>query len=152
MKLYRADKRDFNIGDLIVTAGEFTTKNPEGSARIEHIFESVRPENKPTRSNCLYLFEDISVAKKHWSKMTEGKLYEVEIDENLILHRADMRLVDDAFLAEEESEAIKCASNYWEGQETTTSRIEVLVQNATVTNIVSKDQHERGNFLKSWAL
>jgi hypothetical protein len=28
----------------------------------------------------------------------------------------------------------------------------VLVQNATVTNIVSKDQNERGNFLKSWAL
>ena len=116
MKLYRADKRDFEIGNLIVTVGEFMTKNPEGSARIESIFESIRPKNKPTRLNSLYLFEDVSVARKHWSKMTDGKLYEVEIDESLMLHWADMQLVDDGFLAEEENEVIKCAIHYWEGQ------------------------------------
>lgn len=152
MQLYRADKRDFNVNDVISTAGEFVSKNPEGSMDIEKIFEAVRPNNKPLRSACLYLFEDLETAKKHWSKMTDGKLYQVDVDDKATLHRADMRLVDKAFCSNEESEKQDCARNYWSGIETENPRIEILVLNATVTGIVSKDQNERINYLRSWAL
>jgi len=150
MILYRADKRDFIVGEIIETAGEFTTQNPEGSEEIENLFESARPNKKPIRSTCLYLFEDLTVAKKHWSKMADGKLYEVEVDEALILHRADMRLVDKAYCTKDEAERNACASEYWSGIETSNPRIEILVENAVVVKIVSKDQNERRKYLVNW--
>lgn len=152
MILYRADKRDFNVGDEITTAGHFTTTNPQGSENVERIFESKRPSTKPLRSKCLYLFEDIDVAKKHWSKMTEGKLYEIEIEDSLLLHRADMQLVDLAFSKESEAEMEEIAIDYWCGKETEKPRIEVLVLKAVVSGVISKDQEERVKYLKSWAL
>jgi len=150
MKLYRADKRDFFVGDKITSANEFATKNPEGSSEIEDLFEAERPHGKSPRIGCLYLFEDEIVAKKHWSKMADGKLYEVEIDESSILHRADMRFVDKAFLSTDTSEREVCAKDYWSGVETDTPRIEILVNEATVVNVVSKDQIERRKYLLNW--
>jgi hypothetical protein len=152
MILYRADKRDFNVGDEIKTAGHFTTKNPQGSENIERIFESKRPNTKPLRSECLYLFEDIDVAKKHWSKMTGGKLYKIEIDDSLILHRADMQFIDLAFSKEDEVEMDEIAINYWCGKETEKPQIEVLVLKAFVSGVISKVEDERIKYFKSWAL
>lgn len=75
MRLYRADKRDFSVGDLITSANEFALKNPNGSEQIEHIFEQQRPHGKPNRIGSLFLFENEIVALKHWSKMANGKIY-----------------------------------------------------------------------------
>ncbi len=94
---YRADKRDFSVDDLIVTAGNFQSLNPNGSDAIEAIFERVRPANKPVRATSLFLFVDERSAKKHWSKMTGGCLYIVEADQSGCIHKGDMRLVDQAF-------------------------------------------------------
>lgn len=152
MKLYRADKRDFSVGELIRTAGEFVTLNPEGSQRVEECFEQERPTDKPLREKCLYLFESLDVAKKHWSKMTGGMLYEIDIDESMILHRADMQLVDAAYRESDENALKKCAIDYWAGVETPSPRIEILVSEAIVSRVVSKDQKERVEFFKSWAL
>lgn len=151
MKLYRADKRDFNVGDEIVSANEFTFMNPDGSQEIENIFEQNRPCGKPERSGPLYLFDDEMVAKKHWSKMADGKLYEVEIRQEPILHRGDMRFVDEAFSAQNSTTRNRCAKDYWEGAESGSPRMELLVTRAFVTKVISKDQVERREFLKSWA-
>lgn len=152
MKLYRADKRNFIVGETIKSAGEFTSRNPEGSNLIEDLLESLRPSEKPERSKCLYLFEDLTVAKKHWSKMTDGKLYEVEVDEQSILHRADMQLVDSAFVSEDSKEKAEFANDYWLGKETGMPRIEVLVDQAEVVSVISKNQDERRAYFRSWAL
>ena len=151
MKLYRADKRDFNVGDIITSACEFTILNPKGSNQLEELFELYRPESKQERSKCLFLFEDLTVAKKHWSKMTDGKLYEVEVDEESILHRADMQLVDKAFTSKYE-DRVEFAKNYWMGRETAKPKIEILANQAMVTNVISKDQDKRREYLKSWAI
>jgi hypothetical protein len=95
--LYRADKRDFNQGQEIQSAKQFHEQNPRGSDKVESIFEAKRPDTKPSRLDALYLFEDFVVAKKHWSKMTDGKLYEVRVEASEVRHRGDMRLVDEAF-------------------------------------------------------
>lgn len=150
MKLYRADKRDFNVGDTISTANVFVEKNPEGSLLIEEVFQSAKPKNKLSRIGCLFLFEDEIVAKKHWSKMTDGKLYEVEIDETSVLHRGDMRLIDKAFIATNDSEKQLCAEQYWAGIVTEQPRIEILVKEAIIVGVISKDQVERRKYLLRW--
>lgn len=150
MKLYRADKRDFDVGDEVTSANEFTSKNPDGSEDIERIFEEQRPPEKPKRSGPLYLFDNEVVAKKHWSKMADGKLYEVELREETILHKGDMRFVDEAFLAEDSLSKIRCATDYWEGKESDKPRMELLVSRAFVIKIISKDQTERRKYLLNW--
>lgn len=152
MKWYRADKRDFNVGDEIFSANEFVTLNPEGSKANEDLFELKRPEGKPCRIGCLYLFENEEVARKHWSRMSDGKLYEVELGNEEILHRGDMRFIDEAFILPEIAERELCVTNYWAGIETKNPRVEVLVNKARVTRVISKDQVERLQFLKSWGL
>lgn len=152
MKLYRADKRKFSIGDKLETAGDFLQKNPKGSHEIESLFESMRPTEKPQRAHCLYLFENLEVAKKHWSKMTDGNLYEVNLDESQVLHRADMQFVDMAFRAEDSNERIQYAKNYWSGIESGEPRIEILTQSAIISGIVSQNQDERRAYFKSLVL
>lgn len=152
MLLYRADKRIFNIGEVIQSANEFTTKNPPGSNAIEQLFDTMRPEGKPNRFGCLFLFDDLVHAKKHWSKMTDGKLYVVEICANSILHRGDMQLIDRAYRSGDDGQRQRCAREYWGGTETQGSVIETLVEKATVVDVVSKDQEERKAYLNSWML
>jgi hypothetical protein len=148
--LYRVDKRDFGVGDVVTTAGEFTSKNPEGSIIVEELFELSRPEGKPVRHECLFLFENLEVAKKHWSKMKDGKLYKVEIDDEEILHKGDMEYVDKAFIVESNSDKNDCARDYWAGIKTDNPRIEILVSSAIVTEIISNNDHERKEYLISW--
>jgi hypothetical protein len=91
---FRADKRPFKSGDPIRTAGEFMSKHPEKGKLAEVALEKSRPRKKPKRKECLMLFEDEECARDHWAKMKDGKLYRVEIDDDDILHRGDMKLVD----------------------------------------------------------
>jgi hypothetical protein len=53
LKVYRADKRVFKVGDTIQTAGSFTSLNPDGAA-LEAIFDEVKPDEKPIRAQCLF--------------------------------------------------------------------------------------------------
>ncbi len=152
MLLYRADKRTFKIGEVIQSANEFATKNPPGSNAVEQLFDTMKPKGKPNRFGCLFLFDDLVHAKKHWSKMTDGKLYVVETNPDSILHRGDMQLVDQAYKSGDDGERQRCAKEYWGGTETQGSVIETLVEKATVVDVVSKDQEERKAYLNSWTL
>ncbi len=149
---YRADKRDFAVGEVVGSAGEFLTKNPEGSQDVEDVLEETRPERYPSR-NQLYVFENIQDAKKHWSKMTGGKLYEVLVENRHILHRGDMSLVDMAFRSRDTAEIVRqFARRYWSGEVTEKPVIELLVQSARVSRVISKDEEERQAHLRSWTM
>jgi hypothetical protein len=152
-KFYRADKRDFYVGDTVLTAGEFLVKNPMGSADIEKAFEDKRPKDLPPRSECLYVFLTIGDAKKHWSKMSGGKLYEVTVEAGNIFFRGDMSLVDCAYVNLLEPEKVAaCAKSYWSGECGSKPVIEVLVKKAHVSVVISKNEHERKDYFKSWAI
>jgi hypothetical protein len=150
LTVYRVDKRDFLAGATIKSANQFQALNPNGSRRVEHIFECRRPESKPKRIGSLFLFEDLIVARKHWSKMKDGKLYEIQIEGSSIQHRGDMRLVDEALACDDQSCMESCANRYWSGIETTSPRIELLVTSASVSKLISADQAERRSYLLNW--
>lgn len=82
--------------------------------------------------------------------MADGKLYEVEIEENVILHRGDMRFVDEAYSVAVHSEKKRCAIEYWDGTETQQPRMEILVAKAKIVKILSKNQAERRRYLLNW--
>lgn len=150
---FRVDKRDLNVGAVATSANHFTGLNPPGSQEVEAVFEKVRPINKPTRSGNLFLFTDEVAAKRHWSKMTDGKLYRAIVDPTLMRHEGDMRLVNHAFeLRADPEEVEKIAIRYWAGDLTKNPILEVIVPNATISQVVSKDQRERMAFLRSWAV
>lgn len=147
---YRVDKRDFLEGEMIQSANQFPTLNPNGSERVEEVFELIRPALKPKRVGSLFLFEDLVVAKKHWSKMAHSKLYEIQIEASSIRHRGDMRLVDEAFGCTDQICMESCAYQYWSGIERASPRVELLVTLASISRIISKDQNERQRYLLNW--
>lgn len=150
---YRADKRDFEINEEIKTADEFSKLNPQGSEIVEQIFEEERPKDKPKRVGALYLFIDETAAKKHWSKMTNGKLYTVEPTLNGNYHVGDMCHVDSAFLKKDNTDAVRnFASMYWKGEHSSNPILEVLIDSAIIKSVISKDENERIAYFKNWAI
>ena len=141
---YRADKRSFQRGDMIKTAGEFHDKHPENGRVAEGLLEARRPVGKPTRRECLMVFETQDTARNHWAKMINGKLYEVEIEVARILHRADMRLVDQIGNSlSTPSIAEQLADSYWAGEMTGQPIVEILLPSATVSALISDSEAER---------
>ena len=85
--------------------------------------------------------------------MTGGKLYAVTVEPGNILHRADMSLVDSAYVSRSvPGEVAACAQRYWSGECGSKPVIEVLVKNARVSAVISKDEQERKAYFKSWVL
>lgn len=150
---FRVDKRDFVVGDAVLPAGEFWDKAPEGTQEVEAVFESRRPAHLPQRVGTLYVFEALEDAKKYWSKMKDGKLYEVEVELSDVLLRADMALVDSAHaLLGCADQIAEKADKYWAERRGENATIEVLVNSARVSRIISKDDKERYEYLRSRVL
>ena len=117
LRRYRADKRRIDVGKPIGSAGQYQDKHPLG-ALVEAALEAARPFGKPTRANRFMTFETEADAIKHWARMTDGILYEVELDAGAILHRADMRIVDriGKLLREDPSADVSgLTKKYWDG-------------------------------------
>ena len=143
---YRADKRAFDIGHTIRTAGHFILKNPTqektlGEA-VESIFERLRPDGAPSRATSLFLFTDLLAAQWHWSKMTGGILYEASVCAD-ITFIGDMKLVDHAGRCSSVIEVEAIAKQYWSQERTSKPVFEVLVPEAIITGIVCNNQQER---------
>lgn len=149
---YRVDKREFFAGDVITSAQEFLTKNPSGTDSVEAAFEAVRPGHKQKRDQCLYIFETLADAQRHWCKMTGGRLYAVAVEDEEVFHRADMALVDRAFREREDWNALQAyATAYWSSDLTEKPVIEILVKKATVLSVISKDERERLECFRKYA-
>ncbi len=121
---------------------------------IEDELSATRPDQIPLRRKCLFLFEGLDAAKKHWSKMKDGKLYKVKVEPLDIFHRGDMALIDCMkALAEAELDWQEAATMYWTGETSTMPEIEVMVQSAVVVEIISESDEERLNHLRRrWGL
>jgi hypothetical protein len=146
---YRVDKRVFAVGDEIVTAEEYYAKFTGAAKVVEDSREATRPSSVPPRRSCLFVFSDEVAARKHWSKMTGGKLYAVAIDENAMHHTGDMALMDQMKAAAEQGEEVEeLARAYWAGEESQAPEFEILVDRATVTAVISSSDQERVEHLK----
>lgn len=145
---FRADKRDFAEGAPISTAGEFMSKHNDAGEAMEKALEAARPkEKKPPRAECLMLFEDEDCARKHWAKMTDGKLYSVSIGETPVLHRGDMKLAEEVGERAMKGEDVTdLAKKYWDEKHTDNPCVEVLVREGIVTRLIGTDEERKQYF------
>ena len=149
MTHYRVDKRLFAIGDEITTAQEYYDKFDGTRKAVEDMLESRRPDGKEPRTSCLFVFEEEVCAKKHWSMMKDGKLYQVAIDEARVFHRGDMAIMDEMkIIVEAEKDIGAAADAYWRGEVGNKPVIEIMVSSAIVTDIISTSDEERLAHLK----
>lgn len=116
MRYFRVDKRDFTPGDKIQSAQDYYEKFPPMPKAVEDALEICRPPYKVQRTSCVFVFEEEKCAKKHWSKMSNGKLYSAQLDDDLILHRGDMALMDAMKeMVESGNDISELALKYWAG-------------------------------------
>lgn len=138
MGLYRVDRRLFNIGDTILPQTDFEDKMDDEKAHEEELINKFRPCHVPHRSNCLFLFCDLSDALL-FSHKYGGNIYEVSPGE--IFFRGDMNLLDCVYntfkATEDEPVRIKSIKKYWEeGSHTFRPCYEVLTDKAIVRGLL----------------
>jgi hypothetical protein len=151
---FRVDKRLFAVGDRIRTAGEYYANLAGVAKKIEDELENTRPAQKLARTNCLFVFESLPTAEKHWSKMKDGKLYQLAIDDAAIVHRGDMALMDEMkSVIEAGGEYRSIAHEYWNSTMSSTPEVELLISDAVVSDIINISDAERVAFLrKRWGI
>lgn len=149
---FRVDKRNFSVGDRITTASEYYGKFAGIAQTIEAGLDAARPRHVPSRQECLFVFEDLEAARKHWSKMADGKLYRVDVTPQDFIHRGDMALMDAMkALAESGTDWQSTARRYWAGDRCDAPEIEVLVRSAIVSEVISaSDTERRAYLLERW--
>ncbi|WP_105421850.1 hypothetical protein [Neorhizobium sp. T25_27] len=148
MEFFRADKRVFEQGDAINTAGHFEDKHPEAGRHLEALMRERKPADKPDRSECLMLFRDEEAARLFHSKMTGGHLYRVYADPASILHEGDMNLVNQLAVLVAAGEApIDGIDRYWREERTDTPIIEVLLKSAVIVEEIAVTSNEKAEYL-----
>lgn len=118
MYLYRVDKRYFEVGAEIQPQTNFEQYMDEESMKVENILNANRPVQIPLRTDCLFLFFELSAALNFFRKYG-GYVYEVEVDCHDIYHRGDMNKLDnllDLVRFTDEVDILTAAGNeYWKG-------------------------------------
>jgi hypothetical protein len=143
MRAFRADKRLFAVGDELSTASEYVRRFDPDRSVFEFVLNLLRPRRLKPRSAYLFVFESLEAARRHWTKMTNGKLYEVEIDESQIKHRGDMALLERAFQSEGWLKRLTSMRAYWRSEMLETPVVEITVPTATVVQVISTSENER---------
>ena len=93
MKLYRVDKRLYNVGDEILPDTNYPQAlNNEDKEILERKLDKKRTIEK-TRKEYLFLFNSLYHALIFFSKYG-GNIYEVEIEHDRLLFRGDMNKLD----------------------------------------------------------
>jgi hypothetical protein len=144
---YRADKRDFEPGDIIRTAGDFLSMHDPFCRAVEKVLELNRPVGKTPRGKCLFLFLDRSAAEEYGFIMRKPIIYQVTI-RGEILHRADLSWFPAMITMLKRGQCARAqARRYWNGQLTKHPLIEVLAGSATIVerivdNIIQQREEE----------
>jgi hypothetical protein len=142
---YRVDKRMFAIGETIRTAGHYYDKFCGIAKDIEDALDRERPKTmKLPRFECLFVFESLQVARKHWSQLRDGKLYRVEIERTKMLYRADMAMMDKMKVEAEAGRNWRSlVLDYWNGVSSAEPEFEIMTTDAKVIEIISTSDSER---------
>ena len=154
MAYYRVDKRVFSLGEEVTSAQEYYEKFTDSAKVVEDTLELTRPQTKKQRTECLFIFESEVSARKHWSKMTDGKLYRVEIEEANVCHRGDMAMLDTMKRLAEAGDCMTAvADSYWRGELGAVPEVEIMLSRAVVNEVLSTSEVERLDHLrKRWGI
>jgi hypothetical protein len=142
-KYYRVDRRDVVENDELSPESDYQSGFNNIGKQAEEILERRRATEfptKPPRAASFFVTDDFDCAKRYWHTHDRRYVYEVEVDEQKILHRADMHWVD--AIGDELKRAIlgeadygKCdelARRYWRSEETANPCWEYLLEKVTV--------------------
>jgi hypothetical protein len=84
------------------------------------------------RAHAVFVFEKLEVAKGLLGKTPGKHLYEMEIDMDDILHRADLRIYDEIVEAlKQNKNTDQLVKEFWQGVERPSPRMELTVRKAT---------------------
>ena len=141
-KYYRVDRREVAENEELSPEGDYQSGFDNIGKQAEVILEKIWAAefpNKPQRAGSLFVTDDQACAENYWRTHDKRYLYEVEIDEDAILHRADMHMVD--AIGDELKKAIpntpgyaKCdelARKYWRSERTGDPCAEYLLEKVT---------------------
>jgi hypothetical protein len=139
-KYYRADRRPFEPQEIMPPEGTYQNQFDAAGKAMERALEDARPKDtKPNRKDCLFVFEELNEVESYWRTHDGSYLYEVEIDEDAVLHCGDMQLTD--LIGAEFRKPIgvpdldrvaNLARTYWDGGRSTSPVLEWLVPSAKV--------------------
>lgn len=131
--LYRVDQRDFQPNDAIPHPGDHLARMKPEHQPGEELLRAVSPEKGRMRAESLYTFEQLRTARVYYLGTKDSRLYEIQVDEADILHKADMTLVNDIAANQKDLKTQdQLIADYWKGAYRDGKWIEVLVKKATV--------------------
>ncbi len=138
MYLFRVDSRAYNVGDSISPAVQFENELEDEKAELEDLLNRLRPNNVPSRGDCLFLFSELAGSLRFFAKYG-GNIYKVR--PNRCYFRGDMNLLDSALdlfrFTEDEDLRTAAVNKYWQnGSHTFSPCYEILVDSAIVDSIV----------------
>jgi hypothetical protein len=146
MKTYRIDNRkDIKI---LSPQDKYQSRLDEKKKSVEDLLERKRPKDKPERNKILMLFIDFKDALKHWTNQKGAIFYQTFIDENAVLHKGDYVIVEKIHAALNNNDITRAeslADDYWKGVLTQRPIIELFVNEALITKVISDSEKERIN-------
>jgi hypothetical protein len=93
------------------------------------------------RAHAVFVFEKLEVAKGLLGKTPGKHLYEMEIDMDDILHRADLRIYDEIVEAlKQNKNTDQLVKEFWQGVERPSPRMELTVRKATAVEKLVDDR------------
>ena len=151
LSLFRVDKRKIKEGDFILPNNEYFSHLAVDRERVEKSLIRANPNPNIKRENVLFLFDDIKNALIYWQKIgISANLYEVVLEGEPVLHKADMNYLDVLLLIEQklkdEKLLDKFSEKYWEcGFGLFSPCYEILVKKAKVKNVIVEGSSELAN-------
>jgi hypothetical protein len=139
--LYRYDTKEHAPDQIITACGDHISRLTPGQREVESALRGARPDGGEVRGKSIYGYIDAEFAEFAWRRKKGMHLYEIEVDEQDVLHVANL----DAFTAvetamskgESPDEPIQ---EYWSGADSG-RRGEVLAKKARVVRKI-KDASE----------
>ena len=153
LSLFRVDKRKIKKGDFILPNNEYFSHLDGDRDKVEKSLIRTNPNPDIKRENILFLFDDIKNALKYWHKIgISANLYEVVLEDEAVLHKADMNYLDVLLLIEQklkDEKILDCFSQkYWEcGFGLFSPCYEILVKKAKVKSVIVEGSSEQANKL-----
>jgi hypothetical protein len=132
---YRIDHRELNVGDVILSSGDHIAQLNSELNVAELALRNVSRERAVIRATGLYAFENSKRAEKYFLGK-KGYLYEIEVDEQDVLHTANLLLVNKIAEARSKDAKDSLIKSYWDGERGDGDWIEILAKKATVKKLM----------------
>jgi len=144
---YRVHASPLSAGDKVPPSHWFfeSVESKPGRKRIEDAFESARPDTKPSRSCCVFVFPVEADARSWICQKRSHYLYQVSVPDGGVLHEADWMWLNKSL---GDSELAAAAKSYWDGAISGTLVREWMVSEATVVLEIVVPQSEREEWRK----